>query len=216
MSESDVDVAENFIQPSIELSFPGVPGIKDGTEKSVVEHTLHHMIHLTYRESSTDKITTCGILVSKDESSSNINRFVSVLSRLAVAPQSGRKYQAVTMPTVPNDQLFWPIFGGAGGAFGGGGGGGGAFGGGGGAEGDGSVNVAAALDSPSEALGISPEAAAKMRSVFVTPGQRPSCCCKCCCPQLTVCAHEGCTINTCITWVFFPYALCCWCPGETE
>jgi len=59
---------------------------------------LHHMIHLTYRESSTDTIESSSILLAKDADIDSISKFVSQLGRLCSAPSSNRDFTTVHMP----------------------------------------------------------------------------------------------------------------------
>ena len=60
---------------------------------------LHHMIHLTYRESSTDTIESSSILLAKDADVDLVTMFVSQMGLFCTAPCSDREYKTVSMPT---------------------------------------------------------------------------------------------------------------------
>merc|ERR1712195_317885 len=64
------------------------------------------MIHLTYRESSTDEIATCSALLSKHADIKAVTGFVSQMGRLCTAPTSERAYRPVSMPS--EEWSSWP------------------------------------------------------------------------------------------------------------
>ncbi len=65
----------------LRIRFPDPVPELTGTRKRASVLCLHNMLHIWYRESSTDKISKCTVLVSKHESSEKLDKFVSYLGQ---------------------------------------------------------------------------------------------------------------------------------------
>jgi len=102
----DSQEAVALLLPEWDPNDPKAPAQTSGVRYHASKLEMHHMIHLTYRESSTDEIATCSALLSKHADIKAVTGFVSQMGRLCTAPTSERAYRPVSMPS--EEWSSWP------------------------------------------------------------------------------------------------------------
>jgi len=111
----ETSVVKEHTDDNYELKLPEWDPVTEtpvvrGIQLQATKLDLHHMIHLTYRESSTDTIESSSILLAKDADIDSISKFVSQLGRLCSAPSSNREFTTVRMPEHNGISPFWPAW----------------------------------------------------------------------------------------------------------